>query len=601
MLNTYRKLLALLTPRERRRMFLLLIMVIVSSILETGGVALMLPFLQVLSNPELIQTNGILNFLYTTLGYSSNGAFFMFLGAALFVVLLFGTAFNALTLYALTRFGVMRAFDISSRLLKGSLHQPYTWFLDRHSSALSTSVLTEVNQLVTGSLLPALQILPRLLTALMIIGVILFIEPAIALAAVVLLGGTYSVIFVALRGYVSRLGRQRMLHNKTRFRVVQEATGGIKELKLMGLEGVYSRRFETAAFAMARIQSRSMIVRQMPRFALELIAFGGMILLLLFLIARNDGDLSKVLPTVGFLVMSLGRLLPGLQEIYSKFSSLQFNTAVMDNIHDELRGLTWPNADAMRKRQKVQALGLARELHLDAVTYRYPSADRTALDGLTLRIGANTTVGLVGGTGAGKTTVVDIILGLLTPEAGAVKVDGTGITAENVGAWQKSIGYVPQQIFLTDASIASNIAFGIPPGEIDMAAVERAARIASLHDFIEQELPQGYETHVGEAGMRLSGGQRQRVGIARALYHDPDVLIMDEATSALDTLTEQAVMEAVHNIAGRKTIVMIAHRLSTVKNCDEIFVLQKGRVLASGPYQTLLDTSPEFRKMAKAS
>lgn len=246
-------------------------------------------------------------------------------------------------------------------------------------------------------------------------------------------------------------------------------------------------------------------------------------------------------------------------------------------------------------------MGLKSELKIDGVTYQYPTAERTALDTLNLTIKANTTIGLVGGTGAGKTTVVDIILGLLNPDTGAIKIDGTALTPQTIRAWQKSIGYVPQHIFLTDASVARNIAFGIAEDDIDMDAVIRAAKIASLHEFVEAELPDGYQTAVGEAGVRLSGGQRQRIGIARALYHDPDVLIMDEATSALDNLTERAVMDAVHDITGQKTIIMIAHRLSTIKDCDEIFVLQKGKVLTSGTYQNLIDSSPEFQKMAKAS
>lgn len=353
MLKTYEKLYSLLTTRERKRMILLLMMVMVSSVLETGGVALMLPFLQVLSNPELIQSNGFLNFFYTTLGHTSNTEFFTFMGASIFVVLVISISFKALTLYALTRFGVMRAFGISSRLLRGSLHQPYTWFLDRHSSTLTTSVLTEVNQLVTGSLLPALQLLPSFLSALLIIGVVTVLEPAIALGAFILLGGTYFVIFMLFRGYIGHIGKRRMQANKARFRVVQEATGGIKELKLMGLESTYTKRFDTSAYEIASIQSISLIVRQVPRFALEIVAFGGMILLLLFLIARDGGDLSKILPTVGFLVMCMGRLLPALQDIYSKFSTLQFNNAVMENIHDQLSALTLPNTKALKQAQDL--------------------------------------------------------------------------------------------------------------------------------------------------------------------------------------------------------------------------------------------------------
>ena len=261
-------------------------------------------------------------------------------------------------------------------------------------------------------------------------------------------------------------------------------------------------------------------------------------------------------------------------------------------------GLDQVDAGLRAERERMPAIPLTRQLELQGVRYSYPNTERSALRGLDMTIEANSTIGIVGGTGAGKTTVVDVMLGLLDPAAGTMTVDGQLITPDTRRAWQKTLGYVPQTIFLSDGTLAENIAFGLAPDQIDMEAVERAARIAALHDFIMTELPDGYATTVGERGVRLSGGQRQRVGIARALYHDPAMLILDEATSALDNLTERAVMDAVHRIAGKKTIVMIAHRLSTVRNCDRIFLLREGRVAASGRYDDLVRTDEEFRAMA---
>jgi ABC-type multidrug transport system fused ATPase/permease subunit len=599
MFTTYKKLLSLLNRHERKRFALIFVMVIFSSIMETGGVALMLPFLKILSEPSVIQENNVLRFFYELFSFDSTRSFSIMVGIGVFAFLVLGIAFKAVTLYALTRFGVMRAFYISTRLLKNSLYQPYIWFVGRHSSALTTSVLTEVNQLVTGSLLPALQLLPQLMTVLLIVGFIVTLEPMIALFAVVLLGGTYGMIYAFMRGLIGRIGHKRMIANKHRFHTVQEATGGIKELKLMGLEQTYATRFKHAAYNVATIQSKSMVIGQMPRFVLEAIAFGGMIMMLLYLIVRGDGSLTNVLPTFGFFVLAFGKLLPALQQVYSKFSQLRYNDAVLTNIHDELEALVVPNAKAIEQANALPPMGLKKALSLNNVSYQYPSADRTALNEMSLTIHANTTVGMVGGTGAGKTTAIDVMLGLLTPASGTLEVDGTALTPERLRSWQKSIGYVPQQIFLTDDSVARNIAFGRTDDEIDMDAVIRAAKIASLHDFVENEMSEGYQTQVGERGVRLSGGQRQRIGIARALYHDPDVLILDEATSALDNVTERAVMDAVHNIAGKKTIIMIAHRLSTVKNCDQIFMLKSGRLHATGTYDELIETSPEFREMAR--
>jgi ABC-type multidrug transport system fused ATPase/permease subunit len=269
---------------------------------------------------------------------------------------------------------------------------------------------------------------------------------------------------------------------------------------------------------------------------------------------------------------------------------------VLDKLVDDMQR-NRANAETPARSAAVP-LRLTERLELEGMRYAYPKSERGALDGLDLAIDARTTVGIVGGTGAGKTTTVDVILGLLAPQAGELRVDGVPVTEANRRGWQNAIGYVPQSIFLTDDSVAANIAFGLPADEIDHAAVERAAKIAELHNFVMDELPEGYATQVGERGVRLSGGQRQRIGIARALYHDPDVLILDEATSALDNLTEKAVMDAVHNLGHAKTIILIAHRLSTVRDCDMIFMLERGRVVARGSYDELLESSQKFRAMA---
>jgi ABC-type multidrug transport system fused ATPase/permease subunit len=279
---------------------------------------------------------------------------------------------------------------------------------------------------------------------------------------------------------------------------------------------------------------------------------------------------------------------------------MRFGTGTLNKLHEDFVATAAGRAIPSVPGESAPALRLTEQIELEDVHYAYPRAERPAARGVTLTIPARSTVGLVGGTGAGKTTTVDIMLGLLVPDRGTLSVDGIPITADNLRAWQRSIGYVPQQIFLSDDTVAANIAFGLKAEDIDQAAVERAARVAELHDFVLRELPDGYATKVGERGVRLSGGQRQRIGIARALYHDPDVLILDEATSALDNLTERAVMDAVHNLGRAKTIVMIAHRLSTVRECDTIFMLEGGRVVAEGSYDDLIETNRQFRALAGA-
>ncbi len=597
MISVYRKILDLMTNAERRRFWLLVGVTFSLSALEAASVLSILPFLQLLADPELIETNVYLNWAYTSFGFTSSRSFLIAMGVAVFLVTFFGLAMKMLTVWITTRFALMRSFSISSRLLTGYLRQPYEWFLTRHSAELGNAILAEVDQVVRLALLPAIRLIPETFTVVLLVAALCLMEPWIALGAAVLLGGVYGTLFISVKRLLARLGQQRMDANRTRFHTVQEATGGVKELKIMGLEEGFTHRFRGAAFLMARSQTRSQVISNVPRYALEAVAFGGMILLILVLLIRGDGSLATLIPTLGLIAAISLRLIPALQQIYSRGSSLKQAEAALDRIHGDMTTLggTPPPPGHPDDR-----LPLTETLELENVRYGYPNAERSALDGLSLSIKANTTIGIVGGTGAGKTTVVDIILGLLDPAEGEMRVDGTVISSENRRAWQKTLGYVPQTIFLSDGSVAENIAFGVTKDEIDYEAVERAARIAALHDFVMSDLPDGYDTAVGERGVRLSGGQRQRIGIARALYRDPAMLILDEATSALDTLTEAAVMEAVTNIAGQKTVVMIAHRLSTVRECDQIFLLKHGKVAAAGRFDELVEQSQEFQKMAAA-
>jgi len=598
LLTTYRRLLGLLDQAERRRFWLLSGMIFVMGLLELAGVASILPFLAVLSNPESIDNHALLRNSYDLLGFTSANNFLLFLSALTTVFIVCSQIFKSLTLYALTRFSWMREYTISCHLLAAYLRQPYAWFLQRNSADLGKNILSEVDKVTRGVVVPALRLLAFSTVVVMMSLLLLATEPVAALCGAVVVGSGYVLFFMLSRRYLSRIGKDRLRVNTERFQMAQEALGGIKDVKLLGLEPAYLRRFRKPSARFARYQATADVIREIPRYLLEAIVFGAMMAFLVTLLFTAEGRLEDVLPTIGVFAFAGSKLFPASQNVYRAMSHLRFNRPALDALYTDYRArlaapTTEGSADA--------PVRLQDRLEFADVHYAYPGSERSALHGLSLAIDANTTVGLVGASGAGKTTAVDVVLGLLMPQQGAVFVDGERLDGRNMRTWQNRLGYVPQQIFLTDDTVAANIALGLDEDRIDMAAVERAARIAELHEFVVTEMPQGYATKVGERGVRLSGGQRQRIGIARALYHDPDVLILDEATSALDNLTERAVMDAVHNLSHAKTIIMIAHRLTTVRHCDTIFMLEHGRCTASGPYDALLAHHESFRELAAAN
>jgi ABC-type multidrug transport system fused ATPase/permease subunit len=593
-MSTFKKLHDLLAPQERRRAVLLLGMVLVMALLDVIGVASIMPFMAVLANPQLIETNAILAAVYAALGFADLQSFLFFLGISVFVALVVSLAFKALTTYVQLRFILMREYSIGRRLIKGYLHQPYSWFLNRNSADLGKTVLSEVHEVIKGAMAPMMTMIAQGVVALAIFALLLTVDPKLTLIVAAVVGVSYGLIFKLISGYLLRIGSERVAANRQRFTAVSEAFGAVKDIKVGGLEQAYIRRFSQPSKTFAKHRASAAILAQLPRFGLDAVVFGGMLLILLYQMS-SSGGFATVLPIIALYTLAGYRLMPALQLIFVSMSQLRFARPALDTLHADLISLT----PAPYNYHDVVPLSLTRAITLNNICFTYHKAAKPTLRNITLTIPIHSTIGLVGSTGSGKTTTVDLILGLLEPEQGTLEVDGLVIDANNRRQWQKSIGYVPQQIYLADDTVAANIAFGVEPNKIDQKAVERAARIANLHEFVTNELPQGYATTVGERGVRLSGGQRQRIGIARALYHYPQVLIFDEATSALDNLTEQAVMEAVHNLKQEVTIIIIAHRLTTVRKCDRIILLEKGRIKASGSFEELVERNETFQAMAK--
>lgn len=594
-MKTLTKILDLLTPPERKRAGLLLGMILIMALMDMIVVASIMPFMAVLANPQLLETNAFLN-----KGFHASGAlsvttseqFLFVLGILIFVFLVVSQAFKALTVYTQTRFTLMREYSIGKRLVEGYLYQPYSWFLNRHSADIGKTILSEVKEVIDKVIVHTMTLIAQSAVAIALLTLLALIDPVLALSVGAVLILAYVGIYKLLSGFLSRIGSERIQANKNRFTAVSEAFGAAKEVKVGGLEQAYINRFAIPAQTYAKHQASAQVASQLPRFALEIIAFGGLILLVLVLMARS-GSFANALPIIALYAFAAYRLMPALQQIYGAFTQLRFAGSALDALHLDLMSL--PPSE--RTGHQPTAMGLQHAITLNNIQFSYPNTDQPALKNISLRIPAHSTVGLVGATGSGKTTTVDLILGLLDAQLGTLEIDGQVINQGNRRQWQRAIGYVPQQIYLADDTVAANIAFGVATKDINTQAVERAAKIANLHEFVMGDLPQKYETKVGERGVRLSGGQRQRIGIARALYHNPKVLILDEATSALDNLTEQAVMEAVRNLGNQITIIMIAHRLSTVKECDTIFFLEKGVLKGVGDFEKLIHTNSLFLAM----
>ena len=598
--STWGKAWALLDARERRNAWIVLGVIIIGALASAVMVGSVMPFLAVLADPSRIETTPVLAWAYEALGFTSVYGFLVGLGVASFVVIVLSSLIQIAKTWAVARFAMMRIHSISYRLLASYLAQPYAFFLNRHSGEMGPRVLTESEQVVLRFLRHAAEFVASSFTTLAIVGLLLWVEPVVAVVSFAVLGGSYVLFFRLKRRSLKGLGQMRVDANRQRFRLANEALTGIKDIKLLGRERAYLDRYKVPSVRMAQAQARIVVLSQVPQFALQAVALGGVLLLCVLLIdpegVASGTALGGLLPVLGVFAFAGQRLMPELSKLYQSLAEMQAGSAAVDTVHEDL--VTRKSAGQIPKTAPA-ALGLKTALHLDDISFSYPNAEQAGLRGVTLSIKAGEKIGIVGSTGAGKTTLADVILGLLEPTQGRLVVDQTEITSDNIGAWMQSVGYVPQDIFLTDAPVAENIALGVAPEAIDQELVREAARIARIDQFIMEDLPEGYQTHIGERGVRLSGGQRQRIGIARALYHDADLIVFDEATSALDNLTEQEVMDAIDALPGDKTVLMIAHRLSTVKRCDRIIVLDRGVVVGCDTWNALIEENSAFRRIAQ--
>ena len=595
-MSALRTVYELLSRRERRRTAGVLALMLVAAFFELLGVGFILPFLTIAIDPDAIQGNPALNFVYVGLGFEDTISFILLAAVVLLALIVFMNVMSALGVWVQTRFVYLVGHSIAVRLMQHYLTKPYMYFLNRNTSELSMSILADTSKIVTGVLKPGAALVSRGIVSAAVVGLLLIVQPVFALLIMGVIGGAYAVAFIAIRKKLERLGRRSVEANQQRYQTTQETFGGVKGIKALDSERHFLGEFSGASSRYASYQAANRIYSLMPRFLIQVLAFGGFMVGFILLVASGR-DLTDVVPLMGFFAFAAIRLLPGFQEIVAALAQFRFYEHLLFKIHADLSEDRDAGDVPAVSADDTAPLPFERALGLESVRFRYPGAEKDVIHELTLEVPKNSSVALVGTTGVGKTTIVDMLLGLIAPDEGRLTVDGTSVTRRNATAWRKRVGYVPQDVFLADDTVAGNIAYGIGTDDIDSGAVQRAATIAQIHEFVENELPEGYNTMIGERGVRLSEGQRQRLGIARALYRDPDLLILDEATSAVDTVTEAYITEAIQALAAKKTLVIVAHRLATIQHCDRIYFLRAGATVASGSYDELVASSPEFRRM----
>tara|TARA_Y100000589_G_C27189707_1_gene644259 strand:- start:133 stop:1920 length:1788 start_codon:yes stop_codon:yes gene_type:complete len=594
MVDDFKKIIFLFNNEEKSKGLKLFIFVLIMTFIEVFSIASILPFIGLLSNKDLLYKQPLLFKLYTFTGFTNENNFIILIGFVCLFLFTSSLIIKSLSIYYQILFSEICESGLSKRIFSLYINQPYDWFLNRNSSVLGKNIIDDVNTVVNYGLMPLVSILAQTIVTISIISMLIFTNAKLAFSIIFILLFLYLIIFKTVSRFLKIIGTERSKINSIRFKILNEAFNAYKVIKILGLESSYIKRFKPLAKKFAVKNSYFQLITQIPRYFVEIITFGSIQLIILLMIYRNY-DLQNALPFITLYLFAGYRLMPCLQEIYSSFGKLRYVKRPLNSLYEDSKNLRHIKSYNNKNESKID---LRKSLILEKINFSYSGEKDNIIDNLNIKIDANTKVGIVGATGSGKSTTIDIIIGLLKPQSGIIKIDNKIINSQNLSYWQKNIGYVPQEIFISDEDIASNIAFGLKPNDINLEKVIEASKIANLHNFIK-DLPNGYRTKIGERGVRLSGGQRQRIGIARAIYNDPTVLILDEATSSLDNLTERKVMQAVDKLSNKLTIIIVAHRLTTVKNCDKIYFFKNGSIADSGNYESLINSYKTFKDMTE--
>tara|TARA_B100001093_G_scaffold520182_1_gene613400 strand:- start:1150 stop:2883 length:1734 start_codon:yes stop_codon:yes gene_type:complete len=574
---------------------MLQILVVFMAIMEIVGVASIIPFMALVGNMNQLQEETLIAQVYEASNIGSETQFLFLLGLCVMITLFIATSISTFTIWKICMFTNKIGAEISERLYTHYLKQDLLFHSSGSSAILINKIAIDTIRVTSAILLPLMNLNAKSILALLMVLSIFAFNPFVAIIIFTIFGISYSILFTFVRMRLLRNGRIITMVNEKRFRLMNEGFGGIKDVLLLGRDIDFINRFNETGNTLAKSLGTNDALASVPRYIMELVAFGSMIAVVLFLIVYYENNLGLILPILSVYALAGVKLLPAFQSIYTCIAKIRASTPAFESIeHDLINSKEIKYSPSV---QKHTLIAPKKHISLENITFKYPDKEDKVLSEVNMLIPVNNVIGIVGPSGSGKSTLVDILLGLIKPQHGNLKIDGEVIDKKNCRSWQNSIGFVAQSIFLSEGSIAENVAFGIPHDQINLNKVHQALRLANLNELIDS-LDEGIHTKVGERGVQLSGGQRQRIGIARALYYKSAVLVFDEATSSLDGISEKIIMEAINNFSGKKTIIMIAHRLSTVQKCDQIFFLDKGKVIDKGTYQELIETNEYFRNMA---
>ena len=592
----FHKLRRLFTREEKFKIVILFVMMMVAAALEVVGIGMIPVFVSIVASPDRVIGHETWGPIIQRFGIEGSRELLIYGASALIVVFFIKNLYIIAYRYLEARFIFNRRYMFSHRLMRAYMQAPYTFYLQRNTNELLRNTTSEVNLLVNNVLEPLMKISKE---AIMSSGVILFLlvlEPLITLFVMLVMGGVAGLFLFITQRKVKQYGIEAQRYRSDMMKSARQGFGGIKDARVLNREAHLVELFRRMALRSSRLQLMKKVISEIPRPMVETIAVTGIMAIALIMHLQGR-PIVDIVPIIALFGVATVRLMPAIEQSTRKLTDLRYNLAAVNPVYDDLSSLKDYQKEFRTDREKKEKTFLTESIRINDLHYHYPNSSEQALSGVSLSIKRGSAIAFVGPSGAGKTTIVDVLLGLLKPQQGEILIDGKNIF-DSISAWQRNIGYIPQFIYLADDTMRRNIAFALPDDQIDDQKIQRAVEQAQLSELVER-LPEGVDTMIGERGARLSGGQRQRIGIARALYHDPQVLVMDEATSALDNITEQHIISAIDALKGQRTIVMIAHRLTTVMNCDTLYMMENGRITDQGTYTGLLARNAGFREMAR--